>query len=226
MHAPSYNINVGQQVTRQKMRIDPRYTAIVLLVVLCCGCKPTAKDYRFSARQKYERGDYAGAITDYTEVLRLKPDDQEAYTFRGIARAHKWDFDGGIADCTAAIRLNPSYPGYLARGDIRHKKGDESGAIADFTQAILFKPDSASAYFNRGVSRKAQGNYKEAITDLTESIRLNQNQAEAYRAYQERSAVREVIGDHLGVLSDSSQVVRLKSQTAGVPVTATPDVKP
>ena len=111
----------------------------------------------------------------------------------------------------------------MSRGGIRHKKGDESGAIADFTQAILLESNSPYAYFNRAVSLRSQGSYKEAITDLTECIRLSQNQRGVFRAYAERAADREAIGDHLGALRDSNEVIRLKTQPAVVPVTATPD---
>ena len=95
------------QPARAKMRIDSLLTAVVLVMTLCCSCKPTARDYRFTAREKYARGDYTGVIADYTEVLRLKPGDEEAFIFRGIARAHIGDLDGGIADCTSALRLHP-----------------------------------------------------------------------------------------------------------------------
>jgi len=123
------------------MQIDPRYTIIVLSIILFCGCKPTARDYRVSARQKYEYGDYAGAITDYSEVLRLNPDDLEAYIFRGIARAHQGDLAGGIADCTAAIRLNPNQrDGYMSRGGIRHKKATRAEQLPTSHRPFYLNP--------------------------------------------------------------------------------------
>ena len=165
-------------------------------------------DYRAIAREAYAHGNYSGAISNYTKLLRLKPGDQEASTMRGVARAHTGDLDGGIADCTSAIRLRPSGPAYLARGAILHMKGDENGAMADFTQAILLKPDDAGAWFNRGVSLKCVGRYGEAITNFTESIRLVKDERDALHAYQQRAALRDLIGDHVGAVGDSNIVSR------------------
>ncbi len=66
------------------------------------------------------KGDLDGALKDYTEAIRLKPDLAEAYNNRGVARAAKGDPDGALKDCTEAIRLKPDYAGaYNNRGKVR-----------------------------------------------------------------------------------------------------------
>jgi tetratricopeptide (TPR) repeat protein len=53
--------------------------------------------------------DYDRAIEDYTEALRLNPNDAEAYNNRGVAYRHKGDYDRAIADYEAALRINPNF---------------------------------------------------------------------------------------------------------------------
>ena len=67
-----------------------------------------------TARQFYDRGDdkreqedYQGAIEDYTQAIRLKPDYVFAYITRGIARRKLEDYEGAITDYNQAIRLDP-----------------------------------------------------------------------------------------------------------------------
>jgi Flp pilus assembly protein TadD len=41
-----------------------------------------------------DKGDFGGAIKDYAEAIRLKPDDAVPYNNRGNARRKKGDLDG------------------------------------------------------------------------------------------------------------------------------------
>ena len=54
-----------------------------------------------------EMGPVNGALQDYTEAIRLEPDNADAFLNRGIARADKGDVDGALQDYTEAIRLKP-----------------------------------------------------------------------------------------------------------------------
>ena len=48
-----------------------------------------AKKYFDSAKIKYDRGDYTGAIADYDKAIELDPNYALAYMNRGIAKAQK-----------------------------------------------------------------------------------------------------------------------------------------
>lgn len=51
---------------------------------------------RGSARQHLQ--DYKGAIADANSVIRIDPDQPDAYTLRSEARRHLGDQQGAIAD--------------------------------------------------------------------------------------------------------------------------------
>jgi len=46
-------------------------------------------------------------------VIRLQPDDAEAYYDRALAYENKGQRDKAMADLDAALRLRPKYPHYL-----------------------------------------------------------------------------------------------------------------
>ena len=71
--------------------------------------KRDAGDYFRSGRAKSDKGDFDGAIADYNEAIRLKPDYAIAWNNRGFVKRRKDDLDGAIADYNEAIRLRPNY---------------------------------------------------------------------------------------------------------------------
>ena len=54
------------------------------------------------------KGDYARAIQDFDQAIRLDPKNAYALLNRGIAKARKGDKIGGEADQAAARRINPN----------------------------------------------------------------------------------------------------------------------
>jgi tetratricopeptide (TPR) repeat protein len=88
-------------------------------------------DYAKRALEKQNRGDNRGAIADYNEAIRLKPDYFNAYNNRGNAKSALGDYRGAIADYNKAIRLKPDKAStYNNRGNAKSELGDKQGAIA------------------------------------------------------------------------------------------------
>ena len=54
------------------------------------------------------KDDYARAVADYDEALRLNPNDADALLYRGIDKQRLGDKAGGEADVAAARRMNPN----------------------------------------------------------------------------------------------------------------------
>lgn len=145
-----------------------------------------AEDLYNQGWQKYDEGDYQGAIADFTKAIAIKPDYAVAYNDRGLARSQINDFQGAIADFTEAIKHKPDYSLALYnRGVIRAETGDNAAAIEDYTQAIRINGDwgsrsLATAYNNRGYAHYELGNHTAAVTDLSEAIKLDPEYAKAF----------------------------------------------
>jgi tetratricopeptide (TPR) repeat protein len=95
----------------------------------------TAQEFFERANARADKGDWDGAIADYSEAILLNPQSAAAFNNRGNARADKGDLDGAIADYNEVIRLDPQFANaFYNRGVSRHAKGDLDGAIADLEQ--------------------------------------------------------------------------------------------
>ena len=63
-------------------------------------------------------------MRDFSEAIRLKPNDARVFVYRGEARLAKSDIDGAIQDFNAAISLKSDYAeSFSDRGVARQNKG-------------------------------------------------------------------------------------------------------
>lgn len=145
---------------------------------------PPVTEKQLSAGEYFERayqhqmaGNYDMAIADYTESIRLNPQDADAYNNRGyVYNDFKKMYDIAISDFNEAIRLNPQHArAYYNRGLAYHNKGDYDRAIADYDQAIRLNPQYAIAYANRGVAYEIKGDIDRAIADYDRALQINPN---------------------------------------------------
>ncbi len=169
--------------------------------------------YRTRAEAYLDRAAHKEAIADYSEALRLKPDDGASYFGRGEARLALNQTDGAISDFTQAIRLNDEGAGlYVARGYAQLVKGNANEAIADFTVAIRRDPKNASALNNRGLAWRKKGDLDKAIKDYSAAIALNPIYA---LAYNNRGYVFEAKGDKKAASADFRRALSLDPSLVG-----------
>jgi tetratricopeptide (TPR) repeat protein len=117
------------------------------------------------------RKEFDGAIADYTEVLRLAPQNAAALRGRGDAYVAKNDNGHAEADYSAALALDPTDVDVLsARGELRYGKADNDGAIADYSALLALAPDDVNARIGRGSASFAKRDYAGAIADFTIAI--------------------------------------------------------
>jgi tetratricopeptide (TPR) repeat protein len=178
-----------------------------------------------------------GALADYTESLRLNPQNDDTYNNRGWVLGDMRKYDDALADFESAIRVNPkSDYGYNNRANIRQFKRDYQNSIADYNEALRLNPNYPEAYSNRGAARQASGDVAGALADFDHSLRLNSENAAARNnlanmlpagmaieeynevirheplnvgAYNNRGLARAYRGDIDGALADYAEALRL-----------------
>lgn len=159
--------------------------------------------------EKSAKGDYAGAIEDLTQAIKLKPDDTQARSSRASVREKIADYAGAIEDYTNIIGYNPNDgSAYILRAQVRLKLKDFIGAIADYNQALKLKPDDS--YFilnNRGRAKLESGNHTGAIEDFTEAIKLQPN---GTYGYNNRGLAKRKLGEYAAAIEDHNQAIKLK----------------
>jgi tetratricopeptide (TPR) repeat protein len=167
----------------------------------------TAESYFQKGEQRYWKYDFRGAIADYTQAIRLKPNFAFAYINRGLCRFQLKDFQGAIVDYTQAIRLNPNFAyAYLDRGDARLQLKDFQGTIADYTQVIRLNPNFAFAYTRRGEAYYWLANYQRALADSDKALQMRDNGSFLYR---ERLAQRRLAPE---IYLDTAYAIRGAAQ--------------
>jgi tetratricopeptide (TPR) repeat protein len=173
---------------------------------------PTADDFLIKGNEKASNKDYRVAMADYTQALKINPNDAKAYINRGNARDELGDKQGAITDYTQALKINPNYAdAYYNRGIVRSELGDKQGAITDYTQALKINPNYADAYYSRGNARIKLGDKQGAIADYNQAIKINPN--DAY-AYANRGAARSELRDKQGAITDFNQAIKINPNLA------------
>ena len=172
----------------------------------------SAETYYTWGNTKYHLGDYKGAITDYTQAIRLKPDYANIYFNRGVAKSDLGQHLAAIADYDIFIRLKPDdADAYNNRGSAKDNLGQHFAAIADYDSAIRLKPDYAEVYYNRGNAKDNLGQHLAAIADYDSAIRLKPDYADAY---YNRGNAKFDLGQHLAAIADYDSAIRLKPDYA------------
>ncbi len=172
----------------------------------------TAKTHFERALEKQKRGDNQGAISSYTEVIRLNPDYASAYYNRGLAKRTLEDYKGAIADYNKVIHLKPNYAeAYMGRGLSKYELSDKQESISDYNEAIRLKPDNDWAYMSRGIAKFALGDKQEAIADYDKAISLRPDYA---YYYFNRGIAKRALEDYKGAIIDYNEAISLNSSYA------------
>ncbi len=147
-----------------------------------------AEEYLNRGTLKYGRGDYKGAVSEYTRAIGHKPELAAAWTNRGLARFQLKQYEKAIQDYTQAIQLSPDDAQIrYYRGHARHYHRDFENSVSDYTSAIRAKIGGADAFHYRGHAYRALGEYENALRDHKEGLNLDPESAwgHASRGYVE-----------------------------------------
>ncbi|WP_260446805.1 tetratricopeptide repeat-containing serine protease family protein [Nostoc sp. 2RC] len=168
---------------------------------------PKADDFYIQAGDNYDKGDFKGAIANYTTAIKLNPKYLDAYNNRGLARYNLGDFQGAIDDFNQALKINSKdADAYNNRGLARSALGDKKSAIADYNRAIEINPNYLLAYNNRGIARNSLDDSKNAIADFNQALKINPNYAEAYGG---RGISYYQLGDKQKAIADFNQALKI-----------------
>ena len=91
---------------RKTTAIAAALSVLALASPLITGCTNPLADNSFSSGvDKYEQGDYQGAIADYTKVIEINPQFASAYSIRGTSKYLLGDLKGACDDARKAADL-------------------------------------------------------------------------------------------------------------------------
>ncbi len=156
--------------------------------------------------------DYGGAIESFTRVISLRPNDADAYHWRGRAKINMGDNEGALQDLRKAIQLKPDDQRVnIILSSIAREEGDLETALKQADIGVVRNPNYHEAYLQRGSIRHDKGEYDGAIDDYDEAIHLNPQFA---GAYLNRGAAHSDKNEYDRAIADYDEAIRLNSQFA------------
>jgi tetratricopeptide (TPR) repeat protein len=121
--------------------------------------------------------------------------------------------DRALEECTRAMR----YPRLtrageqqmlINRGVIYLRRRDGAAALADFEEVVRRNDENPEGHLNRGAALVMLGRHGEAIAAITEALGLGV--MEPHKAYYNRGAARESLGDLRGAFEDYSTALEIQ----------------
>ena len=210
-------------------------TAIVVILTVSFnaqaqsgGAPKTATEFFQRGYAYFEDGEYAKAIADFSQSLKLEPKGEctaVSYLYRGIGYSMQKDYAQAIADLNQADKLAPNDAGVLAwRGNAyflkyeqRNPKDDGNDlkrrALADLNASIQVQPDYAWAYGKRGYYYSDDISTKDrAMADYNMAIQLDPNDPGVYK--DRGSLYLWNFNDPNRAIADYNQAIKLNPNDA------------
>jgi Flp pilus assembly protein TadD len=99
------------------------------------------RGYAFAKNQQFQE-----AIQDYTEAIKIKPNDPRIYEQRAAVEMKMYDYDKALADYSELIKLKPNEVRYLNyRAYIYEVKDDVQNSMADTEKVLKLDPNNQDA---------------------------------------------------------------------------------
>jgi tetratricopeptide (TPR) repeat protein len=118
----------------------------------------------------YEKGEYAESIAEFSEAIKIIPDEPEFYFLRARSYLQDGKYKEAIADYTKVIQFAASENEKTNLPLVYHNRGlcygllkNYAPALADLSTAIRLDPEYASAYKIRSLVYREAG--KKALAD-------------------------------------------------------------
>lgn len=166
-----------------------------------------AQTFYVRGLSRFDKGDFSGAIADFTQAIQNQANYSEAFFYRGLAYFEQNKFAESMADYNRAIEINPGYvDAYYNRALVRAAMGNRLGSIDDYTQVIRLDQTFAAAYNNRGLAFSDLGHQQQAIDDFNQALKINPGRA---NTYFNRGLALFRIGNYQAALNDYTQAIQL-----------------
>ena len=121
--------------------------------------------------------------------------------------------DAAVAACARALRTERlARPNRVAtlinRGAVHLRRGEGDPALSDFDAVIALDPRNAEAHLNRGAALIMTHQPGPAVAAITEALSLGVR--EPHKAYYNRGAAREQLGDLRGAYEDYTTALQIQ----------------
>jgi len=175
----------------------------------CAGQTNIAASYKLNkaGHREYDRRNFIGAATYYSEAIKLNTRLTLAYACRGDCYHKIGDCTRALADYNKALELEPHDSFVLGdRAEEKLDLHDKQGALTDFDAAINMGPTYFFLHSGRAKLRLEKEDYAGAIEDCNKALKKCPIASDLYWS---RGKAYEALGKLEEALSDYSKVIEL-----------------
>jgi len=149
---------------------------------------------------------FAEAIADHTEAIRINPQLSYAFAARGYAFLELGELDKAFIDLTESIRLDRnSDSAYYNRGLLLNRRSKFAEALTDFDEAVRCSPERADRLVARALCYLAMNDFDRALASFDGAIAAEPSNAIGYLArsnfYARRGSAEKQQRDYQQALS-------------------------
>jgi tetratricopeptide (TPR) repeat protein len=132
--------------------------------------------YERRAAVRLGAGNDRGASDDFSELIRLKPEEPQLYVARGDLRLKLQDAAGALDDFKSASHLGETDATLCFRmSQAQWLLQDYAGVVSNTTAGLRLLPGNAGLLFLRGGAREKLGQLDDALADYSAAIAQGPN---------------------------------------------------
>ena len=171
---------------------------------------PDALNLYRRATSLHAVGETDRALSDYSDAIRVDPNNSLGYLGRGVLLAtRKRAFNRAVEDFDKVLVLEPdNVDALIARGNAYSQLGDNGRALADLDRAIILAPDDPQAYVVRGLANNRRGLPQLAMQDYNTAL---QKAPHYPQALANRAALLSAEGNYNQALADLDRSIAADS---------------
>ncbi|KAG0592982.1 hypothetical protein KC19_1G295400 [Ceratodon purpureus] len=159
--------------------------------------------------EKYEQGDYGGALADFNTAYTIEPQCATTLKYRAEIKRILGQYKEALEDLNLADKLQPNNVFTLStRGAVYKELKDYENALEDLSKANLLDSKNSFIKTQLGVVRRSMRHFEEALKDLNEANALRPNQA---FVLAQQGTVKREMGKFVDALRDFDAAHQLDS---------------
>jgi tetratricopeptide (TPR) repeat protein len=139
------------------------------------------------ANQKFNQGNFKGAIVSMDQAVELLPEEAMGYYYRGNMYMYDNNPEIALTNYEQALKIQPDKLEFkklqlLANALVKSRQNNPQGTRSDFEELVKLDPKDGGSYYHRGTWHRHMGNETAAIADFEQALKLQPDLAEAKKA--------------------------------------------